>query len=85
VVSTTNPFGLAHHQVIQAIRTLVHPAPVIAVHMSKTEEEPPPGTDLHFAGPKDFDAAARRILEELKRKGVLAHAIGAKPTFQYSI
>ena len=85
VVSTTNPFGLPTHQVVQAIRTLVHPAPVIAVHMSKTDEAPPPGTDLHFAGPKDFDAAARRILEELKRKGVLAHAIGAKPTFQYSI
>ncbi|MBI4401368.1 MAG: adenylyl-sulfate kinase [Nitrospirae bacterium] len=85
VVSTTNPFGLPPHKVVQAIRTLVHPAPVIAVHMSKTDEEPPPTTDLHFAGPKDFDAEARRIIEELKRRGVLAHAIGAKPTFQYSI
>ena len=85
VVSTTNPFGLPHPQVVQLIRTLVHPAPVIAVHMSKAEEEPPPSTDLHFAGPKDFDAAAGQIIEELKRKGVLAHAIGGKPTFQYSI
>jgi len=82
VVSTTNTFGQADHQ---AIRTLVHPAPVIAVHMSKTEEAPPPNTDLVFAGPKDFDEAARQIIEELKRRGVLAHAIGAKPTFQYSI
>lgn len=85
VVSTTNPFGLPPHKVIPVIRTLVHPAPVIAVHMSKTDEEPPPTTDLHFAGPKDFDAGARRIIEELKRRGVLAHAIGQKPTFQYSI
>ncbi len=53
--------------------------------MSKTEEEPPSHTDLVFAGPKDFDEAARQIIEELKRRGVLAHAIGAKPTFQYSI
>ena len=82
VVSTTNTFGQADHQ---AIRTLVHPAPMIAVHMSKTEVEPPPNTDLVFAGPKDFDEAARQIIEELKRRGVLAHAIGAKPTFQYSI
>jgi bifunctional enzyme CysN/CysC len=85
VVSTTNPFGLPHHQVTQSIRTLVHPAPVVAVHMSKTDEEPPPSTDLHFAGPKDYDAAARRIIEALKQRGVLARTIGAKPTFQYSI
>ncbi|MBM4124223.1 MAG: adenylyl-sulfate kinase [Nitrospira sp.] len=85
VVSTTNAFGSAHRQATQAIRTLVHPAPVIAVHMSKADEEPPPSTDLHFAGPKDFDAAARQIIEELKKKGVLAQAVGGQPTFQYSI
>lgn len=85
VISTTNPFGAAYRQAAQAIRTLVHPAPVIAVHMSKTEEEPPPNTDLQFAGPKNFDEAARQIIEELKRKGVLAQVIGGQPTFQYSI
>jgi len=85
VVSTTNPFGLAYREASQAIRTLVHPAPVIAVHMSKSEEEPPPNTDVVLSGPTDFDAATARILEELKRRGVLAQAIGAKPIFQYSI
>lgn len=85
VISTTNPFGAAYRQAAQAIRTLVHPAPVIAVHMSKTDEEPPPNTDLMFAGPKNFDEAAKQIIEELKRKGVLAQAIGVRPTFQYSI
>lgn len=85
VVSTTNPFGLAFQEATQAIRTLVHPAPVIAVHMSKVPEDPPPNTDIVLSGPTDFDAATRRILEELKRRGVLAQAIGAKPTFQYSI
>ncbi len=85
VVSTTNPFGLAHREASQAIRTLVNPAPVIAVHMSKTEEEPPPNTDVVLSGPTDFDAATARILDELKRRGVLAQAIGAKPIFQYSI
>ena len=85
VVSTTNPFGLAYREASQAIRTLVHPAPVIAVHMSKTEEEPPLNTDVAVVGPMDFDAATARILDELKRRGVLAQAIGAKPVFQYSI
>jgi bifunctional enzyme CysN/CysC len=85
VVSTTNPFGLAYAEAVQAIRTLVHPAPVIAVHMSKIPENPPPGTDIALSGPVDFDEATRKILDELKRRGVLAQAIGAKPTFQYSI
>lgn len=85
VVSTTNPFGLAYREAVQAIRTLVHPAPVIAVHMSRTEEEPPADTDVVLCGPADFDAATRQVIEELKRRGVLAQAIGTKPTFQYSI
>jgi bifunctional enzyme CysN/CysC len=85
VVSTTNPFGLAYAEAAQAIRTLVHPTPVISIHMSKLPEEPPANADIVFSGPADFDAATRRILDELKRRGVLAQAIGAKPTFQYSI
>ena len=82
VVSTTNALGGADHQ---AIRTLVHPTPVITVHMSKSEEASPPDTDLAFAGPKDFEAIADQVMEELKRRGVLAQAIGAKPQFHYSI
>jgi bifunctional enzyme CysN/CysC len=85
VVSTTNPFGMAYTEAAQAIRTLVHPTPVISVHMSKVPEEVPPNTDIVLSGPSDFDAATRRVLDELKRRGVLAEAIGAKPTFQYSI
>ena len=85
VISTTNPFGASYRQALPSIRTLVNPAPVIAVHMSKSQEEPPPNTDLQFAGPKNFDEAAKQIIEELKRKGVLAQAVGVRPTFQYSI
>lgn len=85
VISTTNPFGQSYRQALPSIRTLVNPAPVIAVHMSKSQEEPPPNTDLMFAGPKNFDEAAKQIIEELKRKGVLAQAVGVRPTFQYSI
>lgn len=85
VVSTTNPFGPAYKEAVQAIRTLVHPAPVIAVHMSKTSEEPPQNTDIVLSGPTDLDKATKQIMDELKKRGVLAQAIGAKPTFQYSI
>ncbi|HEV2172368.1 MAG TPA: GTP-binding protein [Nitrospira sp.] len=85
VVSTTNPFGMGYIEAAQAIRTLVHPTPVISVHMSKAPEEVLPNAEIILSGPADFDAATKRILDELKRRGVLAQAIGAKPTFQYSI
>lgn len=85
VVSTTNPFGLAYREASQAIRTLVHPAPVIAVHVSKTAEEPPPNTDVILNGPVDLDVAIKRVMDALKQRGVLDETLGAKPTFQYSI
>ena len=53
--SDDNPFASPIHHVTQSIRTLVHPTPVIAVHMSKTsEEEPPANTDVVFSGPIDL-------------------------------
>ena len=82
VVSTTNTFGRIDHQ---AIQTLVHPTPVVTVHLSKTQETSPPSTDLAFAGPKDFETIVDRIIAELKQRGVLAQAIGAKQQFHYSI
>ena len=82
IVVSTSPFS---RNAPTTIRTLVHPAPVIAVHLSMTEETPPANTDLTFFGPKDFDAIADQIVEELKRRGVLAEAIGAKQQFHYSI
>ena len=85
VVSTTNPFGMAYAEAAQAIRTLVHPTPVISIQMSTFSDEASTNADLVFSGPADFDAATKSILDELKRRGVLAQAIGAKPTFQYSI
>ena len=85
VVSTTNPFGMAYVEAAQAIRTLVHPTPVISIQMNTLPDEASTNADLVFSGPADFDAATKSILDELKRRGVLAQAIGAKPTFQYSI
>jgi bifunctional enzyme CysN/CysC len=85
VVSTSKTFGINYQRMADMIRTLVQPAPVIAVHMSRAGEEAPPNTDLHFAGPQDFDGAARQILEELKRRGVLLQTSGRKSTSQYSI
>ena len=85
VISTTNPFGSEHEEAAEAIRTLVYPAPVISVRMSKDQDEPAAEANLTFTGPGDFDAAARAVIEELKRTGIVAHAIGDQPTFHSSI
>ena len=81
VISTTNTFSRADHQ---DVRTLVQPTPVVTVHLSNQPEEPPPGTDLAYAGPKDFEAIAKQIIAELKSRGILSRQGGA-PSPQYSI
>lgn len=85
VISTTNPFNLPADQAIEAIRTLVHPASVLTVCMSKDDQPPSIEADLSFAGPEDFTATAHDIREALKQKGILAESIGNQPAFQFSI
>ncbi len=82
VISTTNTFSRADHQ---SVRTLVQPAPVLAVHLSNQPEEPPPHTDLVFSGPKDFEEIAKQIIEALKRRNILTAQNGGTPAAQYSI
>jgi bifunctional enzyme CysN/CysC len=85
VISTTNSFHLPADQVIEGIRTLVHPATVLTVYMSKDTDGPSIQADLSFTGPEDFTATTHDILEVLKQKGILAEAIGNQPAFQFSI
>lgn len=85
VISTTHPFGTAYPRAIESIRTLVHPVPVITVYMGKTVDELPSDRDIAFTGPVDFDEASHELVDVLKRKGILAHAIGTKSAFEFSI
>jgi bifunctional enzyme CysN/CysC len=68
VVSTTNTFAQADHQII---RTLVHPHPVVMVHMSFVREAVPENTDLAFLESEDLKTAAKRIVETMEEIGVL--------------
>ena len=68
VVSTTNTFALADHQVI---RTLVHPHPVITVHMSFERMASPDNTDLSFLESEDLKIAAKHIVQKMEEIGVL--------------
>lgn len=68
VVSTTNTFALADHQII---RTLVHPHHVVTVHMAFQRGELPDNTDLAFLESDDLKAAAKKIVEKIEERGVL--------------
>jgi bifunctional enzyme CysN/CysC len=68
VVATTNTFSLAEHQII---RTLVHPHPVVTVHLSFTETEPPENTDLNFVASDELDIPVRKIMEKMEEVAIL--------------
>ena len=68
VVSTTNAFTLAEHQII---RTLVHPHPVLTVHMSFSAEDLPEHTDLGFLATDDLKPAARKVMEKMAQLAIL--------------
>ena len=85
LISTTNSFNLPDDQVSDAIRTLIHPAPVLTVYMSQETGPSPMVADLCFTGPEDFTATAHDVLAALKRKGTLAETTGNPSGFQFSI
>lgn len=68
VVSTTNSFALADHQII---RILVRPHPIITVHMSFQKGAVPENTDLDFLESDDLKKAAKRIEEKMQEKSFL--------------
>lgn len=68
VVSTTNTFSVSEHQII---RTLVHPHPVLTIHLSPCEEELPEQTDLGLVTMNDLSPAVERILEKMRELAIL--------------
>jgi bifunctional enzyme CysN/CysC len=68
VVSTTNTFALADHQ---PIRELVHPHPVVTVHMAFEKGTLPENTDLDFLESDDLDEAAKLIVKIMEEMEIL--------------
>ena len=68
----------------KAVQTLVHPAPVISVYLGERAGDASPDVDLTLSNPEDMETASQNIVEELKRRGVLAQAIGRRQRFQYT-
>ena len=68
VVATTNTFSLADHQII---RTLVHPYPVVTVHLTFTAGEAQEHTDLCFVASQDLESPVRLILDKMEEMTIL--------------
>ena len=68
----------------KAVQTLVHPAPVISVYLGERTGDASRDVDLTLSNPEDMETASQNIVEELKRQGVLAQAIGRRQRFQYT-
>lgn len=85
LISTTNSFDLPADHAVEAIRTLVHPAPVLTVYMSQETGPSPMKSDLSFTGPEDFTVTAHHVLEMLKHKDVLTEAMRNDQASQFSI
>ena len=66
----------------KAVQTLVHPAPVISVYLGERTGDASRDVDLTLSNPEDMETASQNIVEELKRQGVLAQAIGRRQRFQ---
>ncbi|MPZ13813.1 MAG: GTP-binding protein [Chloroflexi bacterium] len=64
-----------------AVRTLLHPATVFMVHMGEPEANP--DADVVLEASDDPNAAATNLIEELKRRGLLAYTLGEK-RFEYA-
>jgi bifunctional enzyme CysN/CysC len=68
VVSTTNSFSVPEHQII---RTLVHPHPVVTVHLSFSADDLPEQTDLGFVARSDLELPVQKILEKMAQMAIL--------------
>lgn len=68
----------------KAVQTLVHPAPVVSVYLGEGAGDASPDADLTLSTPEDMETTSQNIVEELKRRGVLAQAIGRRQRFQYT-
>ncbi len=81
VISPINNFSAED---VQALKTLIHPAPVVSIHISGEEEAPSPGVDMSLAEVKNFEAAASEVVDKLKEKGILANILGSS-SYCYTI
>ena len=68
VVATTNGFSPVEHRII---RTLVHPHPVVTVHISFTEAPAPENTDLSLLATDLLEPPLGKILEKMEESAIL--------------
>lgn len=76
VVATTNAFSRVD---VEAIRTLVHPVPMLAVALDAGSG----AEDLVLDQTGNAEQAAERLTRELSTRGILAYSLGSPPRYRY--
>jgi bifunctional enzyme CysN/CysC len=85
VVCTTSAFRALD---VESIVALVHPAPVVSVHLGRGEPAESVDADLVFAADRDPEPFGDRVEQELRERGILTHEPGVRsltPYANYSI
>jgi bifunctional enzyme CysN/CysC len=85
VVCTTSAFRTLD---AEAIVALVHPAPVVTVHLGRRETPDESDADLVFAADEDAEPLGDRVERELRDRSILTHEPGGRsltPYANYSI
>jgi bifunctional enzyme CysN/CysC len=73
---------------VESIVALVHPAPVVTVHIGRGEPAQAPDADLIFTAGDDPEPLGDRVEHELRERGILTHEPGVRsltPYANYSI
>jgi bifunctional enzyme CysN/CysC len=85
VVCTTSAFRTLD---TEAIVALVHPTPVVRIHLGTTTGREAIDADVVFAGDDDPEELGERVERELRERGILTHEPGVSsltPYANYSI
>ncbi len=81
VVSTT---GALRALDTEGIMALVHPAPVVTVHLGREDTRAARAADLVFAADADVESLGTQVERELRERGILTHEPGVRSLVPYN-
>lgn len=68
----------------RAVQTLVHPVPVLLIDLGTADQDSSLQPDMRFSDIGLIEEACGQIVEEMKARNLLAHALNEKRRFRYA-
>lgn len=81
LVCTTSVFRTLE---VESVVALVHPAPVVCVHLGRADSRAAEAADLVFSSTGDMEMLSERVEQALRERGVFTGDPGARPLTPYS-